>query len=269
MSILMVPSYPDHPHVCGENVIITSNSVTFFGSPPRVWGKLPIWQRLPGYKGSPPRVWGKQNRSGICIAFQQDHPHVCGENYFDGWTIKSIDGSPPRVWGKPVAPPVVLTILRITPTCVGKTSISVGGLVTGNGSPPRVWGKHRPVSHTRRSVRITPTCVGKTFPMGSLQPSTPDHPHVCGENKSSLAWQMARNGSPPRVWGKLCCGTSPNLIFTDHPHVCGENLMEAIGTGAPYGSPPRVWGKLIPTYLAPPYDRITPTCVGKTGISKR
>jgi len=135
---------------------------------------------------------------------------------------------------------------RITPTCVGKTKVRGGKATSRIGSPPRVWGK------------LLGSCLHDRFHL--------DHPHVCGENGTSLKTFASATGSPPRVWGKLKRIRDNQRFIEDHPHVCGENHQFApcltvcyritptcVGkTSVPSldcpiegGSPPRVWGKLI------------------------
>ena len=110
-----------------------------------------------------------------------------------------------------------------------------------------------------------------------------DHPRVCGEKASYVPAGGYRQGSPPRVRGKVgsklsvdhglritpaCAGKSRmfsprSAASWDHPRVCGEKYHYR--TCAPYvtGSPPRVRGK-VDRGIAPigPLG-ITPACAGK------
>ena len=71
---------PVHPHACGENASVLAD---FFG-----------------YYGSPPRVWGKLHKPPALQLLGAVHPHACGENMKIGNTVSLPFGSPPRVWGK-------------------------------------------------------------------------------------------------------------------------------------------------------------------------
>jgi len=67
--------------------------------------------------------------------------------------------------------------------------------------------------------------VGKTK-KGLPNPTTGVvHPHGCGENWSLSRMARIANGSPPRVWGKLClrtgqaagAGFTPTGVGKTHP----------------------------------------------------
>ena len=110
---------------------------------------------------------------------------------------------------------------------------------------------------------------------------------MCGESLSSTALIRLTIGSPPHVWGKprmpsvvkscsritpTCVGkASSRLAITallqDHPHMCGESSAVSGMLIMSLGSPPHVWGKL--RNLRPDLGqvRITPTCVGKAGVT--
>ena len=53
----------------------------------------------------------------------EDHPRVCGENFFTRVLRAFNQGSPPRVRGKPNQVSSVRLSHRITPACAGKTKI--------------------------------------------------------------------------------------------------------------------------------------------------
>ncbi len=95
----------------------------------------------------------------------QGHPHVCGEEEIErpkDWQSK---GTPPRVWGRDYSGILYKVEPRDTPTCVGK---SVAKL--------RAW--------TRNGD--TPTCVGKRKDHLIAIDWIGGHPHVCGEELSSI-----------------------------------------------------------------------------------
>ena len=111
-----------------------------------------------------------------------------------------------------------------------------------------------------------------------------DHPRACGENGDLIECSNERDGSPPRMRGKLpfprfyalCVRITPahagKTIFTndisffisDHPRACGENLACQFFISLTGGSPPRMRGKLELISLRFLQLRITPAHAGKT-----
>ena len=107
---------------------------------------------------------------------------------------------------------------------------------------------------------------------------------MCGENHIARQKKTQREGSPPRVRGKLfacsmrlswtritpaCagktyCGLQPVRLPEDHPRVCGENDGSCYEIDANKGSPPRVRGKPNFRLRLKSGSRITPACAGKT-----
>ncbi len=198
--------------------------------------------------------------------------------------------------------------VRFTPTCVGKTpstfspplsypvhphvcgedDLGTASVPVRDGSPPRVWGRPLVAEGPEAQLRFTPTCVGKTRRCKAASPSSPVHPHVCGEDAVADPDGDGHAGSPPRVWGRqavlvrrpaavrftpTCVGKTvwkhcPVPSRSVHPHVCGEDASVASSLAAPYGSPPRVWGRLLRYVDVRPAVRFTPTCVGKTPPSR-
>ena len=99
------------------------------------------------------------------------------------------------------------------------------------------------ISAARR--RITPAHAGKTYEISLETGGIRDHPRACGENISAARRTAKRQGSPPRMRGKLryegieqlleritpahagktntliCC----SLPGKDHPRACGENSV--------------------------------------------
>ena len=112
---------------------------------------------------------------------------------------------------------------RITPAHAGKTWYSVLGLFKtadhpracgenqqlikdserGHGSPPRMRGKLENQVIVACLRRITPAHAGKTRSCSPDGRCSPDHPRACGENQRTDALQAVRDGSPPRMRGKL------------------------------------------------------------------
>ena len=208
---------------------------------------------------------------------------MCGENQRVVHGLFYQFGSSPRVWGKLIrhAPPPPHH--RVIPTCVGKTRARpqnlrsssghphvcgencrgcTGGYLRG-GSSPRVWGKRREGRDEVCEGRVIPTCVGKTKGISLFLVFSSGHPHVCGENVGGCGIYVEKDGSSPRVWGKLktamanddknrviptCvgkteAGSALRKVCAGHPHVCGENPFARVGQSCVAGSSPRVWGK--------------------------
>ena len=153
-----------------------------WGSPPRVRGKLEIPRRAHPRPGITPACAGKTTTAPAHTTARRDHPRVCGENGI-------FSGSRPWQQG--------------SPRVCGENSDCPGCPPWCRGSPPRVRGKRQCRDAHPRRVGITPACAGKT-PEGYIYfLITQDHPRVCGENYKEALFEAAREGSPPRVRGKL------------------------------------------------------------------
>ena len=133
-------------------------------------------------------------------------------------------------------------------------------------------------------TRITPADAGKTRYPRRRNRNRQDHPRGCGENFQPNHSCFKRNGSPPRMRGKLCfrgfrnasVGITPadagktstrKLLcagMQDHPRGCGENLLPCHRRGGHMGSPPRMRGKLARKIAGYARSRITPADAGKT-----
>ena len=107
---------------------------------------------------------------------------------------------------------------------------------------------------------------------------------MCGENKEVLNGKEFKNGSSPRVRGKLgsatirrlqeglipaCAGktyTRGCVYCQDvaHPRVCGENSEKSETMPPIAGSSPRVRGKPRVLDKLPPRTGLIPACAGKT-----
>ena len=198
----------DHPRVCGENRTFPNGLFRKVGSPPRVRGK-PIFSEDTDVQARiTPACAGKTRAPFRVPAIKTDHPRVCGENSRPSLSTCSRVGSPPRVRGKHAVATFKRRLGRITPACAGKTSggaesakgpadhprvcgenaASLSSILTSHGSPPRVRGKRNGVRRAGKSRRITPACAGKTTFIAENLTSKPDHPRVCGENTSEMAY---------------------------------------------------------------------------------
>ena len=91
----------DHPHVCGEYLLLVLLHTQEEGSPPRVWG-------IPRYR---PQNGKTEGITPTCVG---NTKILLPEN-------APKEGSPPRVWGIPEGTPYRQGNYGITPTCVGNT----------------------------------------------------------------------------------------------------------------------------------------------------
>ena len=154
-----------------------------------------------------------------------DHPRVCGEKH-DPCT-RHID------------------IVRITPACAGKSSAIVckfwrvvdhprvcGEKKGGRrrrpqmaGSPPRVRGKGHRAIPERLELGITPACAGKSCNSWIHRQHQRDHPRVCGEKQHPQHIIAQKEGSPPRVRGKVSTCFKVMLGKGITPACAGKSLL--------------------------------------------
>jgi len=193
------------------------------GSPPRVWGNVPLLFHPRHPKRFTPTCVGKRPCPAGEGAGATVHPHVCGEtgSAVGGPVLRS--GSPPRVWGNDRQCEVNPECCAVHPHVCGET-----------------WNQNGRRQHYER---FTPTCVGK--------------------RRRPKADAGTQTGSPPRVWGNGAAPLPDCVGRAVHPHVCGETATTNAHRGVSAGSPPRVWGNVTTGVLAGAVTRFTPTCVGK------
>ena len=92
---------PEHPHICGENVIDPLTLVAEYGTSPHLWGKLlpaevvqPCVRNIPTSVGKTPCHLGLHRH-------EPEHPHICGENTINDSDGFVANGTSPHLWGKP------------------------------------------------------------------------------------------------------------------------------------------------------------------------
>ena len=117
-----------------------------------------------------------------------------------------------------------------------------------------------------------------------MPPRNPDHPRACGANRWPPTRARSRNGSSPRVRGKLLeldkgqrhvriiparAGQTAWRIFRfsacpDHPRACGANALTLAMLVLQSGSSPRVRGKRKHDGMPVALRRIIPARAGQT-----
>ena len=153
------------------------------------------------------------------------------------------------------------------------------------GSSPRVRGKPLPDRRIYGRVRIIPARAGQTVSASTYDVGTSDHPRACGANADNGQTVATRNGSSPRVRGKLVqvvdyprhgriiparagqteTGKTRGAGMPDHPRACGANADAKPRAEQSNGSSPRVRGKLVSGGTPENRERIIPARAGQTG----
>ena len=111
----------DHPRVCGEKRFASASLDAYWGSPPRVRGKVAVYLSHDKRRGITPAHAGKSQFICRFVLALGDHPRACGEKITDETIGVVIQGSPPRVRGKVSVLLVDVVMLRVTPACAGKS----------------------------------------------------------------------------------------------------------------------------------------------------
>ncbi len=157
------------------------------------------------------------------------------------------------------------------------------------GSSPRMRGKRWLDSGARRGLRIIPAHAGQTTrPTPAMMPST-DHPRACGANSEPQWTRLYKDGSSPRMRGKLQLAAHGKLggriipahagqtrrrrsclrRTPDHPRACGANACFAARRRSSAGSSPRMRGKPLPRDPRQGPLRIIPAHAGQTSKASR
>ena len=252
-----------HPHGCGEHSLPTAIRRIMSGSSPRVWGTRHQTLLLRQSLRFIPTGVGNTVKRALYGFLEPVHPHGCGEHIVKRKPDFVVLGSSPRVWGTLVLPNPRSTKSRFIPTGVGNTvhdhknpphnSVHPHGCgehgqrasqeVGHYGSSPRVWGTRPFCRNENLAKRFIPTGVGNTQAGPEHRPSTPVHPHGCGEHRVARVLTSFLHGSSPRVWGTLNSrllfqnwrrfiptgvGNTDTEVTTPtpgpvHPHGCGEH----------------------------------------------
>ena len=112
---------PAHPRACGENPAKKPFYARWWGSSPRVRGKLVVLENAAPRPRLIPARAGKTEKGGGAMAITQAHPRACGENFQSRLHFHVQVGSSPRVRGKRRRPPKAPGGARLIPARAGKT----------------------------------------------------------------------------------------------------------------------------------------------------
>ena len=132
--------------------------------------------------------------------------------------------------------------------------------------------------------RFIPTSVGNTLLMAGYNVWDAVHPHIRGEHKDNLGFQLVVFGSSPHPWGthrhrsllKFRLRFIPTSVGNTrlrslnrpstpvHPHIRGEHLNYGFLRVVMCGSSPHPWGTQCAACCRQISHRFIPTSVGNT-----
>ena len=141
-SCTYLPSYGDHPRVCGEHTIQAVLRGVRMGSSPRMRGTLHIITVRQDRCGIIPAYAGNTYRSAGSLPWPWDHPRVCGEHHWKGSGQQQGKGSSPRMRGTLADCVGHACPFGIIPAYAGNTTIVPVPHVHW-WDHPRVCGEHR------------------------------------------------------------------------------------------------------------------------------
>ena len=107
--------------MCGKNLEYLLETLTLWGSPPRVREKPVSGFVVVSNVGITPACAGKTHYPSVECCQAEDHPRVCGKNASLERFWTTTWGSPPRVREKLIDVVGAGLLVGITPACAGKT----------------------------------------------------------------------------------------------------------------------------------------------------
>ena len=134
----------DHPRACGANLVPFSLRLWWFGSSPRVRGKLDDVRLDDAANRIIPARAGQTQRQQDRRARRPDHPRACGANVQGTVILRNPTGSSPRVRGKPQKFDTTQIARRIIPARAGQT-VCPFGYEAGRPDHPRACGANSPI----------------------------------------------------------------------------------------------------------------------------
>ena len=253
----------DHPRGCGENSLFLRYTDGADGSPPRMRGKLSIYDVIETINRITPADAGKTFSCDAVVGAAQDHPRGCGENLPSVSEPQIGTGSPPRMRGKLVWSGFWAASDGITPADAGKTGGCFYKILEGK-DHPRGCGENACGSLWMPSGRGSPPRMrGKLLKRIEKAGRTWDHPRGCGENEYILLAICLGQGSPPRMRGKLSSIYNLPHQRWDHPRGCGENRSCQKPNQAPTRITPADAGKTAAAEMEPYNNRDHPRGCGE------
>ena len=92
--------------------------------------------------------------------------------------------------------------------------------------------------------RITPAYAGKRIKLRKRHSICGDYPRVCGEKLRIVEVGRVKEGSPPRMRGKVALHGELRDVGGITPAYAGKSVKQRIEACLSVGSPPRVRGKV-------------------------
>ena len=297
-----------HPRECGADQPQLSKHLVQEGSSPRVRGRPNGVLHLEKPVGLIPASAGQTLDLWLCVILAWAHPRECGADVQIAQGVKSLQGSSPRVRGRPAACSSPATGDGLIPASAGQTHFlhrchrlarahprecgadlhRRSATFVNRGSSPRVRGRRtRPTCRSCR-LGLIPASAGQTYPFPSCKLSSTAHPRECGADAAKHSEILRRQGSSPRVRGRLdhlrrprqdrglipaSAGQTPcyqngSHSTRAHPRECGADEVEGDKLCLIRGSSPRVRGRRLRLRRRVGVARLIPASAGQTDASK-
>ena len=153
---------PEHPRVCGENLVPVISSTSTYGTSPRMRGKhLPRTPQI-NLRRNIPAYAGKTFHHARSRVGGTEHPRVCGENHTTNPPSDINSGTSPRMRGKPGWAFCRSSRPREHPRVCGENCASRAALSRVWGTSPRMRGKRSACGYRYRPGGNIPAYAGKT-----------------------------------------------------------------------------------------------------------
>ncbi len=175
--------------MCGEQSSFLYADRGLGGSPPRVRGTG--WRKIfeGCRKGITPACAGNRALDWFSSGLCEDHPRVCGEQFYEHYLLRSFLGSPPRVRGTDIRNFCRGNGRRITPACAGNRPPLRHSPYTAR-DHPRVCGEQSKANFSPLRKGGSPPRVRGTGPLLQEQPPARGITPACAGNR--LLWRWGR-----------------------------------------------------------------------------
>ena len=188
--------------MCGADVAKIRALKPEFGASPRVRGGQHQPEQRPVGAGSIPACAGRTPWPTSSARTASEHPRVCGADALAGPRSPLSPGASPRVRGGLCGLHKSHVRTPEHPRVCGADSSSTNDILCHYGASPRVRGGRRMRPSDIARARSIPACAGRTPPWPWPRHAAPEHPRVCGADKSSASTLSRRAGASPRVRGR-------------------------------------------------------------------